>query len=186
MKNTFIKTAALLGGIALSGSYALAKCPAALDHSFKRLHSSEQVNLCDMYTGKPILFVNTASHCGYTKQLGELEKFYQAYKDKGLEVVGFASNSFNQAAKSEEKSAEVCFKNYGVTFTMLAPTPVKGENANPVFAALAAKAGEVRWNFNKYLVQFDETGDIQVSRFNSDVAPFDRPIEDLAQAALAL
>lgn len=165
-------------------SQAWAKCPDALNHTFKRLHSSEQVNLCDLYTGKPILLVNTASHCGFTKQLGDLEKFYQAYKDKGLQVIGFASNSFNQAAKTEEKAAEVCFKNYGVTFTMLAPTPVRGDQANPVFAHLAEKAGQVRWNFNKYFLQFDETGDMQVSRFNSDITPFDSPIERLAKAAL--
>jgi glutathione peroxidase len=153
--------------LSLSGA-ASAACPDFLDHEMRRLHSKEDVNLCEVTAGKPMLIVNTASHCGYTPQFKGLEAVHQAYKDRGLVVVGFASDSFRQEADSEEEAADVCFVNYGVSFTMLAPTPVRGENANPVFEALGAAAGEPKWNFNKYVVNADGT---VVEHFDSGVRP---------------
>lgn len=137
-------------------AHGKAKCPEFLNQEFKRLHSEKTVNLCSLYNGKPIVFVNTASHCGKTKQFGPLETLNKKYKEKGLQIVGFTSNDFNQAAKNEEAAASICYKNYGVTFTMLAPTKVKGKDANPVFSHLAKESGqEPGWNFNKYLVSGD-------------------------------
>lgn len=156
---------------ALAPVFALnahAACPEYLDQELRRLHSKEDVNLCEVTAGKPVLIVNTASHCGYTPQFKGLEALHQSYKDRGLVVVGFASDSFKQEADSEEKAADVCYVNYGVTFTMLAPSPVKGEGANPVFQELAAQAGEPRWNFNKYLVDSDGT---VVELFGSGIRP---------------
>jgi len=69
--------------------------------------------------------------------------------------VGFASDDFKQEAKDEEEAAGICFLNYGVTFTMLSPTHVKGEEANPLFKALAEQSKPPKWNFNKYLVGKD-------------------------------
>ena len=71
-------------------------CPAYLNHDFRQLHSSKTVNLCKSFAGKPLLIVNTASHCGYTKQFGGLEAVNKKYKDKGLVVVGFASDDFTR------------------------------------------------------------------------------------------
>lgn len=147
---------------------AAAKCPDYLDHEMRRLHSKEDVNLCEVTAGKPVLIVNTASHCGYTPQFKGLEALHQSYKDRGLVVVGFASDSFRQEAASEEEAADVCFVNYGVSFTMLAPTPVKGASANPVFKSLNAQSGAPRWNFNKYIVNGD--GQV-VEHFDSGVRP---------------
>ena len=89
--------AALL--IAAPGSRA-ANCPAFLDHDFKKLHSSQSVNLCKEFAGRPLLIVNTASHCGYTPQFKGLEALHKKYQARGLVVVGFPSDDFNQEAKS--------------------------------------------------------------------------------------
>ncbi len=145
-----------------------ADCPAFLNHEFKRLHSSQSVNLCAENAGKPLLIVNTASHCGYTSQFKGLEALHRKYKDRGLVVVGFASDDFNQEAKDEAEAADICYINYGVTFTMLAPSSVKGRDANAVFQELVRRSGEPTWNFNKYLVSAD--GKV-VQHFESSVTP---------------
>lgn len=147
---------------------ATQSCPAWLDHEFRKLHSSQKVNLCQAYAGKPLLIVNTASHCGYTPQFKGLEAAWQKYKGRGLVVVGFASDDFNQEDADETKAAEICFLNNGVTFTMLAPTHVKGKQSNPVFQELARQTKAPSWNFNKYLVSAD--GRVQ-QHLGSNVAP---------------
>lgn len=158
------------------------QCPEFLNQDFKVLHSSQTLNLCSLYSGKPMLIVNTASHCGYTKQFKPLEALYQKYKDQGLQVVGFASDDFKQEAKSEEEAAEICYKNYGVTFTMLAPTKVKGEDANAVFAYLAKRSGEQpQWNFNKYLVAADGQS---VTHFSQKEKPLGGKLEKLIGESL--
>lgn len=142
-------------------------CPAYLDHDFKRLRSPESLNLCS-YAGRPMLIVNTASHCGFTGQFEGLEALHQKYRARGLVVVGFPSDDFHQEANDEAETAEVCFVNYGVKFPMLAPTPVRGKDANPVFRELARQTREPSWNFNKYLVAAD--GRV-VAQFGSTTAP---------------
>lgn len=160
---------------------ATAECPAYLNHSFKKLHSTQSINLCELYTGKPLLIVNTASHCGYTKQFGGLETLYQTYKDKGLQIIGFASDDFKQAAKSEMEAATICYKNYGVTFTMLAPTSVTGEKANTVFRHLNSSSSAPSWNFNKYLIT--NSGQ-NIEKFSSDVTPIASDLEKSVQKSL--
>jgi glutathione peroxidase len=158
----------LVAGL-LSGSEVTAgQCPAFLNQDFKKLRSEQSINLCEAYAGKPLLIVNTASHCGYTPQFKGLEALHRKYQDRGLVVVGFPSDAFNQEAKSEAKTADICYVNYGVTFTMLAPSAVTGTKANPVFRELNRRAGEPSWNFNKYLVSADGK---RVQRFDSDVTP---------------
>lgn len=161
-------TVSLPGASVTAVAADAAQCPAFLNHDFRKLHSSQKVNLCKAAAGKPILIVNTASHCGFTPQFKGLEAVHEKYKDRGLVVVGFASDDFNQEAKDEAEAAEVCFLNNGVTFTVLSPTHVKGADANPVFKELARQAKAPAWNFNKYLVQADGT----VSQyFDSKVTP---------------
>jgi glutathione peroxidase len=159
-----LTTALLFAGTAT----AAASCPVFLDHEFKKLHSSDSVNLCSAYAGKPLLIVNTASHCGYTPQFKGLEALHRKYRERGLVVVGFPSDDFNQEAKDQAETADVCYINYGVTFTMLAPSSVTGKDANPVFQELNRRSRQPTWNFNKYLVGAD--GKV-VQHFDSDVAP---------------
>lgn len=156
-------------------------CPEMLQHDLRKLHSQESVNLCEAFGGQPLLIVNTASNCGYTPQFEGLEALYQRYKDRGLAVVGFSSDEFFQEADDEAEAADVCYVNYGVTFTMLAPTGVRGKDANPVFKALAEEAGAPRWNFTKYLVAPDGT---VIKRYGSGTEPDDPELNAAIEALL--
>jgi glutathione peroxidase len=157
---------ALLPATAPAGEAAAAD--GLFAHELRRLHSGETVRLADLLAGHPALIVNTASHCGFTSQFRELEAIHQQYKDKGLRVVGFASDDFDQEADDEAKAAEVCFLNYGVTFDMFAPIHVRGAQAHPLFRKLARQSEAPRWNFHKYLV--DRDGRV-VATFPSRVKP---------------
>ncbi|MFT7387176.1 MAG: glutathione peroxidase [Candidatus Endobugula sp.] len=183
-----IRTAALLALLWLSSLTFAAdrasQCPGELNHSFRKLHSNETVNMCDLYKGGPVLFVNTASHCGFTPQLKGLEALHQKYQSEGLVVVGFSSNDFNQAAKSEEKAAKICYYNFGVTFTMLSPTHVRGNKANPIFSYLAKASGKPpTWNFSKYLMVGDGS---KVSYYLSSAKPLGSVLEMDVRALLSM
>ena len=152
------------------GIKAVAACPDYMQQSMRQLHSQNEVNLCELVEQKTVLVVNTASHCGFTPQFKGLEQLHQQYADKGLVIIGFASDDFFQEDNDESKAADICYQNYGVTFTMLAPTSVRGKNANPVFKMLNETVGSPRWNFTKYLI--DKDGEV-VSRFGTRVEPND-------------
>lgn len=161
---------ALLAALTLlcAGSAMAADCPAFLNQDLKKLRSSERINICNAYAGKPLLIVNTASHCGYTPQFKGLQALHEKYKDRGLVVLGFPSNDFNQEDSEPRKIAEVCYINYGVKFTMLSESAVKGAKANPIFKELARQSEAPSWNFNKYLVTPDGT---VVQHFDSSTTP---------------
>lgn len=162
-----VKQLLIFTGLLTAGT-AQAACPDFLNQDMRKLHSKDVVNLCAVSAGNPVLIINTASHCGYTSQFKGLEALYQQYQEQGLQVIGFASNDFKQEARDEEKAAEICYVNYGVTFTMLAPSHVRGEQANPVFQELARQSQAPSWNFNKYLV--DSNGEV-VQHFGSNTKP---------------
>ncbi len=126
-----------------------------LGHQLRRLHASEVVDLHQRYAGQPLLIVNTASHCGYTKQFKGLEALHQRFRERGLKVLGFSSNDFDQEADEEAKAAQVCFVNFGVSFDMYAPIHVRGDAAHPLFRELARQAEAPRWNFHKYVLGRD-------------------------------
>ena len=157
-----------LSTLLLSSSYTWAACPDYLNVEMKALHSSKTVNICEDFGEKPMLIVNTASHCGFTPQFKGLEALHQKYKDDGLVVLGFSSNSFRQEADSEEKAAEVCYVNYGVTFQMFSEVPILGDEAHPIFKELAEQSVPPQWNFNKYLL--DKDGKV-VQHFDRDTRP---------------
>lgn len=130
----------------------ISECPETLRFVKRKLNSSETVNLCD-YAGKPVLIVNTASYCGFTKQFKGLESLYATYKDQGLVVLGFPSHDFNQEDNDEAKTAELCELTYGVKFPMFEPLSVRGEDADRLYLKLAKESGTTpKWNFYKYLL----------------------------------
>ncbi len=168
----------ILASAATQGS----DCPDVLKYVKRKLNSQETVNMCEAYAGKAVLFVNTASECGFTPQFKDLEKLYSTFKEDGLVVVGFPSNDFKQEHADESKVAEVCQLTYGVNFPMFELTSVRGGNADPLFAKLAEKAGgkEPKWNFNKYLMNRD--GSV-VKHYGSRVEPLDSDfLKDVAGA----
>ncbi len=147
---------------------AWAVCPDYLNVDMEVLRSKKTINICENFGNNPILIVNTASNCGFTPQFKGIEALYKQYKDKGLVVLGFPSNSFKQEAKTKEETAEVCYINYGVTFQMFAEVAVRGDNAHPIFRELARQSNPPSWNFNKYLI--DKNGKV-VQHFDSTTDP---------------
>ncbi len=134
-------------------SVGAASCPAWLNQTMRLLRSDKSKNLCAAYGGRPLLIVNTASYCGFAPHFKGLEALYLKYKAQGLVVIGFPSDDFWQESKDEAKTAEVCYANYGVSFDMYAPIPVRGSNAAPLYKELARQGdGAPMWNFYKYLV----------------------------------
>lgn len=123
----------------------------------RRLDSDQQDNLCEIYRGKVLLVVNTASRCGFTDQYDDLEKLYARYRDQGLVVIGFPSNDFGNQEPGDEKSIKnFCRSTYGVQFPMYEKTRVKGDNADPFYKTLINASGQKpRWNFHKYLIDRD-------------------------------
>ena len=112
--------------------------------------------------GKVLLIVNTASACGFTPQFAGLESLWQAYRDKGLVIVGFPSNEFGgQDPAGNDQIASFCQLNYGVSFPMMAKVKVNGADAHPLWQWLTAEARgvlgsqAVKWNFTKFLVGKD-------------------------------
>jgi glutathione peroxidase len=166
---------ALFGGLATAASpaqpaAAAAACPASISHTFLRLQDEKPQTMCQ-YAGKVLLVVNTASYCGYTPQYQGLEALYDKFKGRGLVVLGFPSNDFEQEKGSNKEIAEFCENTYGVRFPMFAASHVKGPQANVFYRQLAKATGqEPQWNFYKYLLGRD--GRI-LAVFPSKVTPDD-------------
>jgi glutathione peroxidase len=115
-----------------------------------------------VYRGQVLLIVNTASACGFTPQFAGLEKLHQTYGERGLAVLGFPCNQFGgQDPASNDKIAEFCQLNYGVSFPMMAKIDVNGAQAHPLYTWLCAEAPgllgtkAIKWNFTKFLVGRD-------------------------------
>ena len=111
----------------------------------------DKFNLCE-HKDKPIIFVNTASKCGFTSQFEDLERLYSDNKDKLL-IVGFPSNDFNQEPGSNEEIQKFCKLTYAVEFPMMEKSSVVGPMANPIYQKLSEVTGKApMWNFYKFVV----------------------------------
>lgn len=132
-----------------------------------------KVNM-EVYEGKTILVVNTASKCGLTPQYEGLQKLYEKYQDKGFVILGFPCNQFaNQEPEDEKSIAENCLVNYGVNFPMFSKIDVNGPNTHPLFKYLKDKlpgflGKSIKWNFTKFLI--DAEGN-PVKRFSPTTTP---------------
>jgi len=125
--------------------------------------------------GKALLLVNVASKCGLTPQYEGLERLQERFADRGFTVLGFPCNQFmGQEPGTAEEIATFCSTTYGVTFPLFEKIDVNGAGQHPIYAELTAvpdaegKAGDVAWNFEKFLVSPD--GNV-VARFRPQVEP---------------
>jgi glutathione peroxidase len=140
------------------------------------------------YKGKAFLIVNVASRCGKTPQYKDLESLYRKYKEKGFEILGFPANNFNeQEPGTDAEIKQFCTTNYDVTFDMFSKISVKGDDQHPLYAFLTSDktnpefAGDVKWNFTKYLV--DRNGYV-VGKFASGVSPMSEEMIAAVESAL--
>jgi len=131
----------------------------------------------DEFRGKPVLVVNTASRCGFTKQYDGLQALHDTYADRGLVVLAVPSNDFKQELASESAVKEFCEVNFNLTLPMTEITRVKGDKAHPFYAWLEEAEGFTpSWNFNKVLLGPD--GQV-LGTFASPVQPDSRKITKL-------
>lgn len=126
------------------------------------------------YKGKVVLVVNTASKCGFTPQLKDLEELYKGYKDLGLVILGFPCNQFmNQEPGDNKDVKNFCEINYGVTFDMFGKVDVNGSNTHPIYKYLKEQekgiiTKDIKWNFTKFLI--DREGNV-VKRYSPTTSP---------------
>jgi glutathione peroxidase len=139
------------------------------------------------FHGKAILAVNVASKCGLTPQYTGLEQLQKTYADRGFTVIGFPCNQFGaQEPGSAEEIETFCSTTYGVTFPMMEKIDVNGEDRHPIYETLTEVAdaeghrGDIRWNFEKFLIAPDGT----VTRFSPMVTPEDATLVSAIEAAL--
>ncbi|RRR47232.1 glutathione peroxidase [Mycolicibacter terrae] len=127
------------------------------------------------YAGRAVLVVNVASKCGLTPQYSALEKLARDYADRGLTVLGVPCNQFmGQEPGTPEEIQTFCSTTYGVTFPLLAKTDVNGDDRHPLYAGLTktadadGSAGDVQWNFEKFLLA---PSGVVVNRFRPTTVP---------------
>ncbi len=152
-------------------------------------HLDGSPDLLHPLAGTTTLMVNVASKCGLTPQYTALEALHETYGERGFSVVGFPCNQFmGQEPGTPEEIAEFCSNEYGVTFPLSAKIDVNGDGQHPLFTELNAVAdaggheGDVRWNFEKWLVAGDGT---VVARFSPTTVPDAPEIVSAIEAQLA-
>ncbi|WP_406158284.1 glutathione peroxidase [Streptomyces canus] len=141
------------------------------------------------YAGKAVLIVNVASKCGLTPQYNGLEKLQERYAEQGFTVLGVPCNQFlGQEPGSAEEIAEFCSATYGVTFPLTEKVEVNGEGRHALydrlvgFADAEGHSGDIRWNFEKFLIGRD--GSV-VARFSPQTEPESDEIVSAVEGALA-
>lgn len=147
----------------------------------KKIHFSQ-------YRGKVVLVVNTASECGFTPQLKDLEEIYKKYSAKGFTVLAFPSNDFKQEKGSREEVQKFAQENYHITFPIFDKGVVTGEDQQAVFKFMTEqKPGilfkDIRWNFEKFLIGRD--GKV-IERWSSMTSPTSKSVIEKIEKALAV
>ncbi|OIJ87737.1 glutathione peroxidase [Streptomyces sp. MUSC 14] len=140
------------------------------------------------YAGQAVLIVNVASKCGLTPQYTGLEKLQERYGAQGFTVLGVPCNQFlGQEPGSAEEIAEFCSATYGVTFPLTEKVEVNGEGRHPLYERLVGFAdaeghsGDIRWNFEKFLIGRD--GRV-VARFSPQTEPESAEVVSAIEAQL--
>jgi glutathione peroxidase len=140
------------------------------------------------YKGKGLMLVNVASQCGNTPQYATLEALQKKYAAKGFTVIGFPCNQFGgQEPGSAEEISTFCATNYGITFPIMEKIEVNGDNRHDIYKALtpiadaSGHSGDIRWNFEKFVVSADGT---KITRFSPKTTPDDPTVIAAVEAAL--
>ncbi|MBM7663494.1 glutathione peroxidase [Bacillus mesophilus] len=142
------------------------------DFSVKK--SNQQLQSLQDYQDKVLLIVNTASKCGLTPQFEGLQQLYETYKAKGVEILGFPCDQFNnQEYEQIDETLQFCQVNYGVTFPIYAKVDVNGNNEDPLFTFLKDQqkglfSKAIKWNFTKFLI--NQNGQV-IKRYAPSVSP---------------
>lgn len=146
-------------------------------YQFKANKLNGEKIFLEMYRGKVMVIVNTASKCGFSPQYSDLQKLYEKYQDKGFVILGFPCNQFlGQEPGDSLEIASYCKLNHGVTFPMFEKVQVNGRHAHPLFHYLIEHAPglmgtkAVKWNFTKFLI--NREGHI-VNRYAPQTKPFE-------------
>ncbi|WP_461257462.1 glutathione peroxidase [Treponema sp. R80B11-R83G3] len=136
--------------------------------------NGKEVSL-NMFKGKVLLIVNTATGCGFTPQYKGLQKLYENYRDKGFEILDFPCNQFgHQAPGSETEINSFCTLKYHTTFPRFSKIDVNGHNESPLYGLLKNQqkgifdSKNIKWNFTKFLI--DKTGNV-IKRYGPDKRP---------------
>ena len=144
--------------------------------------SGDVINLNE-FKGKPVLVVNTASYCGFTKQYNDMQELWEKYREKGLVVLGIPSNSFNQEKKNNDEVKEFCEVNFKINFPLTEITDVKGDNAHEIYKWAKENYGKSavpKWNFYKILINNDgKIEDTYASLTNPTSKKITKKIESL-------
>ena len=140
------------------------------------------------YKGKALLLVNVASECGLTPQYTALEALHERLAPRGFSVIGFPCNQFGgQEPGTPEEIAAFCSTSYGVTFPLTEKIEVNGARRHPIYQELtqiadgSGRAGDIRWNFEKFVVSADGK---QITRFDPKTKPDDPKLIAALEAAL--
>jgi glutathione peroxidase len=140
------------------------------------------------YKGKALMLVNVASKCGLTPQYSTLEAIQKKYAAQGFTVIGFPCNQFGGQEPGTAHDIETfCATNYGITFPMMEKIEVNGPGRHPIYQTLtpipdtAAYTGDIRWNFEKFVVSADGT---KITRFSPKTTPDDPAVIAALEAAL--
>jgi len=140
------------------------------------------------FQGKALLLVNVASRCGLTPQYTALEKLHEKLAPRGFSVIGFPCNQFGaQEPGTAEQIQAFCSTTYGVTFPLTEKIEVNGAGRHPIYQQLtqvadaAGHKGDIRWNFEKFVVSADGT---KITRFDPRTAPDDPAVLAAIEAGL--
>ena len=144
---------ASLGLLALLLAAAPARAGDAFTYGFTAIEGHALP--LEPYRGQPLLVVNTASFCGFTRQYGALQALWERYRERGLVVLGVPSDDFNQELDENGAIKEFCEVNFGIDFPMTERVAVRGPESHPLFAHIRNELGQdagPSWNFFKYLI----------------------------------
>src|SRR5262245_44976222 len=187
MKSSIVIALALAVAVA-SGAMAGEDATVQVTKFTKKDIDGKDVDLAS-YQGKVLMVVNVASKCGLTPQYTQLVEIRKKYKDQGFEVIGFPANNFmGQEPGTNEEIKTFCSTKYGVEFPIMSKISVKGDDIDPLYAALTStekngeSGGEIKWNFTKFRVGKD--GKV-IDRFEPPVKPDAPEVITAIESAIA-